>query len=132
MQAKWSVGDEPLPQWLEELEPQATNIRRDLELEELQTLLEELPGIFERKFEQRLQPVLDQQQLLFAENERLRAQVERLLPQPGEVRLRFPDKRPPSPARALVAMPPLLRLIRGGRSDVGLLPTGEWEDPTHR
>lgn len=94
MQAKWSVEDEPLPQWLEELEPQATNIRRDLELEELQTLLEELPGIFERKFEQRLQPVLNQQQLLLAENERLRAQVERLLPQPGEVRLRFPDKRP--------------------------------------
>jgi len=138
MQAKWPVEQDPLPRWLEELEPHASDVRRDLEreqtnaqLQELEALLEELPGIFERKFEQRLQPVLDQQQLLIAENERLRAQVERLMPQPGEVRLRFPERRPPIPQRAL-PLPPLLRVIRGGRYDVGLLPTAEWEDPTHK
>lgn len=138
MQAKWPVEQDPLPRWLEELEPHASDVRRDLEreqtnaqLQELEALLEELPGIFERKFEQRLQPVLDQQQLLIAENERLRAQVERLMPQPGEVRLRFPERRPPLPQRAL-PLPPLLRVIRGGRYDVGLLPTAEWEDPTHK
>jgi hypothetical protein len=138
MQANWTVDQEPLPNWLEELEPQASDIRRDLEqeqtrarLQELEALLDELPAIFERKFEQRLQPVLDQQQLLMAENKRLQAQVERLMPQPGEVRLRFPERRPPMPQRAL-PMPPLLRVIRGGRSDVGLLPKAEWEDPTHK
>ncbi len=138
MQAKWPVEQDPLPRWLEELEPHASDVRRDLEreqtnaqLQELEALLEELPGIFERKFEQRLQPVLDHQQLLIAENERLRAQVERLMPQPGEVRLRFPERRPPIPRRAL-PLPPLLRVIRGGRCDVGLLPTAEWEDPTHK
>lgn len=138
MQAKWPVEQDPLPRWLEELEPHASDVRRDLEreqtnaqLQELEALLEELPGIFERKFEQRLQPVLDQQQLLIAENERLCAQVERLMPQPGEVRLRFPERRPPLPQRAL-PLPPLLRVIRGGRYDVGLLPRAEWEDPTHK
>ena len=102
MQSEWSVAQEPMPRWLENLEDQASAARLELEREqsearlaELESLLEELPGIFERKFQQRLEPVLDRQQLLIDENERLRALVERLMPQPGEVRLRFPDRRPP-------------------------------------
>ncbi|MFZ4803461.1 MAG: hypothetical protein ACOYLI_02235 [Synechococcus lacustris] len=142
MQAEWSVAQEPMPHWLENLEDQASATRLELEQEqsqarlaELESLLEELPGIFERKFQQRLEPVLDRQQLLIDENERLRALVERLLPQPGEVRLRFPDRRPPQQALGgadQAPLPPLLRLIRGGRPDGEPLPRGGWEDPTHR
>jgi len=142
MQAEWSVAQEPMPPWLENLEDQASAARLELEREqnearlaELESLLDELPGIFERKFQQRLEPVLDRQQLLIDENERLRALVERLLPQPGEVRLRFPDRRPPQALGSVeqAPLPPLLRLIRGGRHPDGEpLPRGGWEDPTHR
>jgi hypothetical protein len=83
--------------------------RRDLELElqrqaladtrariaAMEALLEELPGIFEAKFRERLQPLLDQQQLLLSQNSDLRQQLLllqssapskrrlRLLPLPG-------------------------------------------------
>ena len=56
MQAEWSVAQEPMPHWLENLEDQASAARLELEREqsearlaELESLLEELPGIFERK-----------------------------------------------------------------------------------
>ncbi|RCL55140.1 MAG: hypothetical protein DBW85_00605 [Synechococcus sp. MED-G71] len=144
MQAEQSVEREPLPHWLEELEQQAAEARLELEREqsaaklaELETLLADLPGIFERKFSQRLQPVLERQQLLMEENSRLRLQVERLLPAPGEVRLRFPQGQqssgsatPPQPDPE--SLPPLLRLIRGGRPDAWPQPTAEWEDPKRR
>jgi hypothetical protein len=128
MQAEWSMEPEDLPQWIEHQAEQTTR------LFEVEQLLEDLPGIFERKFEQRLQPVLDRQQLLIEENQRLRAQVERLLPQPGEVRLRFPEARTSVPLATLdqQPLPPLLRLIRGGRPDAAWSPKDEWEDPTHR
>ena len=143
MQAEQSVEREPLPHWLEELEQQASSARLELEREqnadkvaELEALLADLPGIFERKFSQRLQPLLESQQLLMEENNRLRLQVERLLPAPGEVRLRFPQREEddaytssePDPE----SLPPLLRLIRGGRPDASPRPTAEWEDPRHR
>ena len=90
MQVEQSVEQEPLPHWLAELEEQASAARLYLEREqtearlaEMEALLEELPGIFERKFSQRLQPVLERQQLLMEENQRLRAQVERPLTHPG-------------------------------------------------
>ena len=63
---------------------------------------------------QRLQPLLESQQLLIEENKRLRLQVERLLPAPGEVRLRFPQREqndaytPSQPDPE--SLPPLLRL----------------------
>ena len=67
MQAEWTADREPLPHWLEELEDQASAARLELErdqaaskLEELESLLENLPDIFERKFSQRLAPVLDE------------------------------------------------------------------------
>ena len=143
MQAEQSVEREPLPHWLEELEQQASSARLELEREqnadkvaELEALLADLPGIFERKFSQRLQPLLESQQLLIEENNRLRLQVERLLPAPGEVRLRFPQREqndaytPAQPDPE--SLPPLLRLIRGGRPDASPQPKAEWEDPRHR
>ncbi len=82
MQAEWTADREPLPHWLEELEDQASAARLELErdqaaskLEELESLLENLPDIFERKFSQRLAPVLERQKLLIEENEHLRSQV---------------------------------------------------------
>jgi 23S rRNA C2498 (ribose-2'-O)-methylase RlmM len=60
-----------------------------LQIAELEALLEEIPEIFERKFEQRLQPVLERQDLLQSENTDLRQHIQLLAPVPGEVRLRF-------------------------------------------
>lgn len=50
------------------------------EVQELSAMLEDLPEIFERKFQQRLQGVLDQQRLLIAENSSLRDRLFGLLP----------------------------------------------------
>ena len=48
--------------------------RRDLA--ELRELLETLPEIFERKFEERLSPMLTQRQRLLEQNEQARAQLQ--------------------------------------------------------
>ena len=67
---------------------------RDLavaKLKELEELLDKLPEIFESKFTQRLAPVLERQKLLHEENSHLRAQVEQLISQLGDVRLEFPQ-----------------------------------------
>ncbi|MCX5931126.1 MAG: hypothetical protein NTW83_04700 [Cyanobacteria bacterium] len=56
------------------------------QLMDLEELIRDLPKIFESKFHQRLQPLLDQQQLLAQDNHALREQARRLLPsatQPG-------------------------------------------------
>ena len=58
-------------------------------LKELEELLDKLPEIFESKFTQRLAPVLERQRLLQEDNSLLRAQVEQLMSQLGEVRLEF-------------------------------------------
>jgi ABC-type transporter Mla subunit MlaD len=50
------------------------------QLQQLQDLLAELPGIFERKFQQRLEPVLQQQHQLQEENSGLREQLRQLPP----------------------------------------------------
>jgi hypothetical protein len=60
-----------------------------LQLVDLEELIRDLPQIFERKFHQRLQPLLDQQQLLAQDNHALREQARRLLP---------PAPPPPPPA----------------------------------
>lgn len=68
-----------------------------LQIAELEALLEEIPEIFERKFEQRLQPVLERQERLLDDNAALRQQIHQLAPVPGEVRLRFnPDVAAPN------------------------------------
>jgi len=60
-----------------------------LQIAELEALLDEIPEIFERKFEQRLQPVLERQERLLEDNAELRQQIQHLAPGPGELRLRF-------------------------------------------
>ena len=87
----------------------------------MEALLEELPGLFEAKFRQRLQPLLEQQQQLLAGNADLRQQLLllqgsghnqrrlRLLPLPG----RRPDPDTLSPAD-------------------GEPPTAASADPTHK
>lgn len=85
----------------------------------MESLLEELPDIFEAKFRQRLQPLLEQQQRLIHDNEQLRqrllalqgsrtdARSRRLLPLPGrrlraviDNALRRDDDVPPTTASA--------------------------------
>ena len=50
------------------------------QLQAMQTLLEELPEIFERKFQARLRPILEQQQQLLHDNAALRQQLQQLQP----------------------------------------------------
>ena len=50
------------------------------QLAELDQLVVELPGIFERKFAERLQPLLDRQRLLSEDNHVLRQRLQLLLP----------------------------------------------------
>jgi vacuolar-type H+-ATPase subunit I/STV1 len=50
------------------------------ELQAMQTLLEELPALFEDKFRQRLQPMLEQQQRLLEDNATLRQHLLQLQP----------------------------------------------------
>jgi hypothetical protein len=62
-------------------------LRRELEaahneLNALQDMLEELPAILERKFQQRLRGLLEQQALLIARNEALRERLPALTPAP--------------------------------------------------
>jgi hypothetical protein len=56
--------------------------RLEEELESLHRLLEDLPEIFENKFRQRLQLVLDQQRRLLADNQMLREHLFALQPAP--------------------------------------------------
>ncbi|MCP9840005.1 hypothetical protein KBY93_05060 [Synechococcus sp. J7-Johnson] len=70
---------------LEATRAQLLTCQQDLErarrqLADLEELIRDLPQIFERKFHQRLQPLLDQQQLLAQDNHALREQARRLLP----------------------------------------------------
>ncbi len=46
----------------------------------MQALLEDLPSLFEDKFRQRLQPMLDQQQRLLSDNANLRQHLLQLQP----------------------------------------------------
>ncbi len=103
---------------------------RDLELQALQdtrrriaaleALLEDLPELFESRFRQRLQPLLDQQRLLLLENADLRQQL--LLHQGGRESRRPLRLLPRPPLDALSADP----------ADAGALPTAVSADPTHR
>jgi len=57
--------------------------RTQAELRAMQALLEDLPGVFETKFRQRLQPLLEQQQHLVSENNLLRQHLHKLQPGGG-------------------------------------------------
>ncbi len=54
---------------------------------ELEALIGELPGIYERKFEQQLLPLLEQERLLRQQNLLLRDQLQRALPAAASPRL---------------------------------------------
>ena len=51
------------------------------QIAELEALLAELPGIFERKCSERLEPILERQRLLSAEKEQLEQSQHQLKPQ---------------------------------------------------
>jgi len=68
----------------------------------LHEMLEDLPEIFERKFRQRLQSILEQQQRLLADNQSLREQLYSLAPAAPGVetrpsRLLLPSSQPSLP-----------------------------------
>ena len=63
---------------------------------ELEALIGELPAIYERKFAQQLQPLLEQERLLRQQNLVLRDQVQGALPAAASRRLLAPE--PPHPA----------------------------------
>jgi hypothetical protein len=89
-----------------------------LQIAELEALLDEIPEIFERKFEQRLQPVLERQELLLNDNAELRQQIQLLAPVPGEVRLRFnPEAGRASNSLSLPQLPGRPSIRRVGRAD---------------
>jgi len=80
----------------------------------LHEMLEDLPGIFERKFRQRLHVILEQQQLLLADNRMLREQLFALQPaaEPGGGHARL---LPPGAEGARQRPEPLRRVLRGVR-----------------
>ena len=89
-----------------------------LQIAELEALLDEIPEIFERKFEQRLQPVLERQELLLNDNAELRQQIQLLAPVPGEVRLRFnPEAGRAGNGLSLPQLPSRPPIRRVGRAD---------------
>ncbi len=89
-----------------------------LQIAELEALLDEIPEIFERKFEQRLQPVLERQERLLDDNADLRQQIQLLAPVPGEVRLRFnPEAGRASNSLSLPQLPSRPPIRRVGWAD---------------
>ena len=67
-------------------EAQAQLAQAQAQLTQLEELLRELPEIFERKFQQRLQPVLERQAQLLDDNQQLRLQLRQLSAAPVEFR----------------------------------------------
>jgi hypothetical protein len=67
------------------------------QLAELDQLIVDLPGIFERKFAQRLQPLLERQRLLSDDNHALRERLQLALPQGREGQALL-NQRPGVPA----------------------------------
>ncbi len=63
---------------LEAIQRQLADTRQHIA--ELEALISDLPEIYERKFEQQLQPLLEQERLLLQQNLLLRDQLQRALP----------------------------------------------------
>ena len=85
---------------LEAIQRQLADTRQHIA--ELEALIGELPEIYERKFEQQLQPLLEQERLLLQQNLLLRDQLLRALPGHGAQLL-----LPPSQAKAPVSPSPV-------------------------
>ena len=94
----------------------------------MQALLEDLPGLFEDKFQQRLQPMLDQQQRLLSENANLSQHLLQL--QPGSdtstQRLLLPQQKPARPRlrQALLHVPSASARTRSPSAGADLPPRG--------
>ncbi len=136
-QAHLPTAEPVTPQGDAALEVATLRLRRELaevqeEVEALQEMLQELPSIFERKFQQRLRKVVDQQRLLEANNTSLRRRLLALAPggEPEALPLRPHGLLPPSVRTALklrqqeaIEAP----LVSGAEPT-----TGASADPTHR
>ena len=70
------------------------------QIAELEELLNDLPTIFERKFGERIEPLIERQRLLLDENHALHDRLSRLLPQAGETGGSAAAVVPPEPAAA--------------------------------
>jgi len=81
------------------------------EIASYQGLLKDLPEIYERKFNERLKPILDRHQYLIDEREQLLHQLHQSLPPGGEISLLL-TAAPQPPAAEDVAIPPT-RQARG-------------------
>ena len=119
----WRLVEEPQPGPDPDLRRALATAERELaearlQITELEALLADLPDIFERKFSQRLQPVLERQEQLLADNRSLHQHIQLLAPAPGEVRLRFNPEAGPD-AAAAIQLPQLPQRGRGQRSGWG-------------
>jgi hypothetical protein len=97
---------------LEAIQRQLADTRQHID--ELEALIGELPEIYERKFEQQLQPLLEQERLLHQQNLLLRDQLQRALPAAASRRLLAPAPGPAAPdqppAQPQPAAPPTAAL----------------------
>lgn len=73
------------------------------QIAELEELLNDLPTIFERKFGERIEPLIERQRLLLDENHALHDRLSRLLPQAGETGGSAAAVEPPEPTPEPVA-----------------------------
>ncbi len=79
-----SPTDQPAPEAAAALAAARQELEQGLaQLAELDQLIVDLPGIFERKFAQRLQPLLERQRLLSDDNHALRERQALLDQRPG-------------------------------------------------
>ena len=136
----WSAAAPPSPAAAEAIAADAARIQR-LEQElaaardeatALHEMLEDLPEIFEHKFRQRLHGVLEQQQLLLADNRLLREQLFAL--QPGDPERDRPRLLPPASGQvelpATEAAQPLRRVLHGMRRIGRRLRSGRLGEPS--
>ena len=100
---KWQPSVTSVLSWQQQQERQ-NELEQELvktreELQAMQALLEDLPSLFEDKFRQRLQPMLDQQQRLLSDNASLRQHLLQLQPgsDTGTQRLLLPQQEPARP-----------------------------------
>ena len=99
------------------------------ELHALHELLEQLPAIFERKFQQRLQVALRDQRRLLGENQALRHQLAGVLP-PGPLPVGQASPRlllPPALERAGFLGQTLRQVLRRSRPDVPAVDRDGWD-----
>ena len=96
---------------LEAIQRQLADTRQHID--ELEALIGELPEIYERKFEQQLQPLLEQERLLRQQNLLLRDQLQRALPAapsrrllaPAPAAAAAPEQQPAVPGPGMAAVP---------------------------